>query len=117
MLTGISMLERLMNTCEPYKKQDEKYNSNYITKLIKNYRSHEKLLRVSNDLFYDKDLVACGGAHTQIALNWSELPNKNFPMIFQVVRGEEERTATKRLVNSDIKSRGDIKSFYLTIIY
>jgi len=103
--TGISMLERLMKTCEPYKKRNQKYNSNYITKLIKNYRSHEKLLHVSNDLFYDNDLKACGGADTQIALNWSELPNKKFPMIFQEVQGEEERTQSKRFVNSNIESR------------
>lgn len=97
------MLERLMTTCEPYKKQNGNYNPNYITKLINNYRSHEKLLHISNKLFYDGDLKACGGADTQIALNWPILPNKNFPMIFQEVQGEEERTLTKRLVKSNVK--------------
>lgn len=96
------MLERLMNDCEPYKKQNGKYNSNYITKLIKNYRSHEKLLHVPNEQFYENELKACGGTDTQIALNWSKLPNKSFPMIFQEVLGKEERSATRRLINLNI---------------
>lgn len=90
------MLERLMINCEPYKKQNGKYDQNYITKLIKNYRSHERLLYIPNKLFYDEDLIACGGVDTNIALNWSKLPNKDFPMIFQEVCGDEKRTLTKR---------------------
>ncbi|KYN40403.1 Putative helicase MOV-10 [Trachymyrmex septentrionalis] len=90
-LLGRSMLERLMNDCDPYKMQDGKYNPNYITKLIKNYRSHENLLYISNKLFYNNELKSCGGANTQIALNWSQLPNKKFPMIFQEVLGTEQR--------------------------
>lgn len=92
------MLERLMNDNDPYKKQDGKYNPNYITKLVKNYRSHESLLYVSNKQFYNNELEICGGADTQMALNWSQLPNKEFPMIFQEVSGTEERTKSQRLV-------------------
>ncbi|XP_011861509.1 PREDICTED: putative helicase mov-10-B.1 isoform X2 [Vollenhovia emeryi] len=99
-LLGRSMLERLMNDCDPYKKQDGKYNSNYITKLVKNYRSHESLLYVSNKQFYDNELEMCGGADTRMALNWSQLPNKNFPMIFQEVLGTEKRTATHSACNT-----------------
>lgn len=92
------MLERLMNDCDLYKKQNGKYNPNYITKLVKNYRSHENLLHVSNELFYDNELEICGGTDTQMALNWFQLPNKNFPVIFQEVRSVERRSATRRLV-------------------
>lgn len=92
------MLERLMNECDLYKKQNEKYNPNYITKLLKNYRSHKHLLHVPNEQFYDNELEICGGPDTQIALNWSKLPNKKFPMIFQEVLGREERTANRRLI-------------------
>ena len=35
------------------------YNPNYITMLIRNYRSHELLLQVPNALFYDGALQAC----------------------------------------------------------
>lgn len=92
------MLERLMNDCDPYKRQNGKYNPNYITKLVKNYRSHENLLYVSNKQFYRNELIICGGPDTQMALNWSYLPNKEFPMIFQEVLGTEERTKTQRLI-------------------
>jgi len=97
------MLERLMDDCEPYKKQDGKYNPNYITKLVKNYRSHESLLHVSNECFYRGDLETCGGADTQMSLNWSQLPNKNFPMIFQEVLGTEKRTVSQRLLYLNIQ--------------
>lgn len=91
------MLERLMNDCDPYKKLDGKYNPKYITKLVKNYRSHESCFHVSNQEFYDSELKSCGGDNTRIALNWPLLPNKNFPMIFQEVCGEEEKALTTRL--------------------
>ncbi|KAL6265201.1 hypothetical protein P5V15_005285 [Pogonomyrmex californicus] len=99
-LLGRSMLERLMNDCDLYKRHNGKYNPNYITKLIKNYRSHENLLYVSNKQFYKKELEIFGGADTKMALNWSRLPNKNFPMIFQEVLGQEERSATKSVYNT-----------------
>lgn len=93
------MLERLMNDCDPYKRQNGKYNPNYITKLVRNYRSHENLLYVSNKQFYSNELMICGGPNTQMALNWSYLPNKKFPMIFQEVLGTEKRTkGTRRLI-------------------
>lgn len=91
-----------MNDCDPYKKQDGKYNPNYITQLVKNYRSHENLLYVSNKQFYNKELKICGGIDTRMALNWSQLPNKNFPMIFQEVQGTEERSETQRLIYLNI---------------
>ncbi|XP_029161230.1 putative helicase mov-10-B.1 [Nylanderia fulva] len=96
---GISMLERLMNDCHPYKKQNGKYNPNYITKLIKNYRSHEKLLYVPNKQFYENELKACG-IDKHINLNWSKVPNKLFPMIFQEVLGKEERNPNGSVLNT-----------------
>ncbi|KYQ47345.1 Putative helicase MOV-10 [Trachymyrmex zeteki] len=99
-LLGTSMLERLMNDCDPYKMQNGKYNPNYITKLIKNYRSHKNLLFVSNKLFYN-DLKFCGGADTQMALDWSQLPNKKFPMIFQEILGTEQRCESLSVYNID----------------
>ncbi|XP_012063839.1 PREDICTED: putative helicase MOV-10 [Atta cephalotes] len=99
-LLGRSMLERLMNDCNPYKMQNGKYNPNYITKLIKNYRSHENLLYMSNKLFYNDELKFCGGADTQMALNWSQLPNKKFPMIFQEVLGTEQRCESLSVYNT-----------------
>ena len=55
----ISLLERLMNNAEVYKRNPEtkKYPSKSITKLLDNYRSHVKLLNLPSDLFYDNELI------------------------------------------------------------
>lgn len=56
---GISYIDRLMN-CELYKVDvnSGKYNQKYIVQLVKNYRSHNAILRVPNELFYGGKLVA-----------------------------------------------------------
>lgn len=56
---GISYIDRLMNY-ELYKMDpmSGKFNYKYIVQLVKNYRSHNAILRVPNDLFYGGKLVA-----------------------------------------------------------
>lgn len=34
-----------------------KYNANFITHLIRNYRSHENILKIPNTLFYRNQLI------------------------------------------------------------
>lgn len=54
-----SLMEHLFK--EPLYQRDpltRKYNSKYITMLVKNYRSHPKILRTPNKLFYDNALIA-----------------------------------------------------------
>lgn len=36
----------------------DKFNQNYITQLVQNYRSHPEILKLSNELFYENKLVA-----------------------------------------------------------
>lgn len=54
-----SYIDRLMN-CELYKVDvnSGKFNQKYIVQLVKNYRSHNAILRVPNELFYSGKLVA-----------------------------------------------------------
>ena len=88
-----SMLERLMNN-QIYQKDPltRKYNNQLITKLLQNYRSHEAILQFSNENFYEGELKACADvAITDWALNWSKLPNKEFPIIFHCVFGKMKR--------------------------
>lgn len=92
------MLERLMTNCDLYKKKNGEYDPNYVTKLVKNYRSHEHILHIPNKYFYERELICCENVHTKIALNWHKLPRRNFPIIFQEVLGIEEKTLTKRLI-------------------
>ena len=86
------MLERLMDCVQLYQKdKDGNYDPNFITKLVKNYRSHEAILRIPNQMFYENELVACGGKEIFRAEYWSNLPNKKFPLIFHAVHGLERR--------------------------
>lgn len=86
------MLERLMSS-EPYvKTESNAYNPSYITKLVKNYRSHPKIIQVSNELFYENELEAKGNAKDiKKAEYWKWLPKKKFPIIFHALKGEEKR--------------------------
>lgn len=93
-LFEISMLERLMKS-SPYKKtKNTGYDENYVTKLINNYRSHPSILHIPNKLFYDDELLAMGGRHTTIAESWSNLPKKNFPIIFHATKAQESRESS-----------------------
>jgi len=89
----ISLLERLMER-DIYRPdpKTKKFNGRVITKLIQNYRSHEDLLSVPNELFYDGELVASAPRDVQDAfIGWSELPNPHFPLIFKGIVGLETR--------------------------
>jgi hypothetical protein len=48
-----------MNKWKLYSKESEEgsYNSNFITKLRRNFRSHELILELPNRLFYDGELI------------------------------------------------------------
>jgi superfamily I DNA and/or RNA helicase len=51
-----------MNQCDLYKKDEthKQYNPAVITKLVKNFRSHKKILAVPNQIFYDNELKVNG---------------------------------------------------------
>lgn len=58
-ISEMSLLERLMIQCDIYRRDhvDNEYDDRVITKLVRNYRSHEKLLHIPNKLFYDNELM------------------------------------------------------------
>lgn len=89
----ISMLERLMNI--PLYQKDpisNSYNNNIIVKLIQNYRSHETILRFSNERFYQNELLPCAlPEHVDWVLEWPELPSRQFPIIFESTMGKLAR--------------------------
>ncbi|CAL7951987.1 unnamed protein product [Xylocopa violacea] len=98
-LFGKSLLERLME-CEPYQKVNNKYNSRYITKLIRNYRSEKAILYASNKLFYDGELLCCKKSDTGcITSKWKLLSNRTFPIIFFEVIGHEIRAPNMSVYN------------------
>ncbi|GAB6020040.1 hypothetical protein CHUAL_002787 [Chamberlinius hualienensis] len=87
-----SLLERICK-CNPYLRDEDLpggYDSNYVTKLIYNYRSHPALITVSNQLFYHSELVAYVDEElSHCLLHWEYLPNKNIPLLFHGIRSQE----------------------------
>jgi helicase MOV-10 len=66
-----------------------------IVKLVKNFRSHEAILRFPNEKFYGNDLEPCGDSRTINGyLNSSYLPNKKFPVVYHSVSGKDDREAS-----------------------
>ncbi|KAH0618935.1 hypothetical protein JD844_018496, partial [Phrynosoma platyrhinos] len=89
---GVSLLERLMEHYSLYQKEDGSYNTQFVTKLLRNYRSHAAILKYPNDKFYDGELQEHGDhIITHSYCNWKELVKQGFPIIFHGVCGEDQR--------------------------
>ncbi|XP_043102725.1 putative helicase mov-10-B.1 [Puntigrus tetrazona] len=89
---GLSLLERLMTQNELYQKGTTGYDNCYVTKLLRNYRSHPSILKIPNEMFYDGELVACADEIiSRQYCTWEHLPKRGFPVIFHGVIGKDER--------------------------
>uniref|UniRef100_UPI00398EC233 putative helicase MOV-10 isoform X2 n=1 Tax=Pristiophorus japonicus TaxID=55135 RepID=UPI00398EC233 len=92
----LSLLERLMNQNSLYQKNPDTglYNEHFVTKLLRNYRSHPTILKTPNELFYDEELETHADPMiSQSYCQWVHLPKKDFPLIFHGVLGEDQREA------------------------
>ena len=66
-----------------------------VVKLLKNWRSHESILRFPDNYFYAGELQACGDpALINSYLQSDILPTRGFPMIFHAISGKDEREAS-----------------------
>lgn len=71
------------------------YNPHLLTKLVRNYRSHEDIISVPSTLFYDGDLVPCADEEYRRSLaRWEHLPAKGVPLIFHGVAGKDSRESS-----------------------
>lgn len=70
------------------------YNNSLVTKLVRNYRSHPAILDLPSRLFYDGELIACANESRNSLVEWDELPNKQFPILFIGIEGRDEREGT-----------------------
>ncbi|XP_069489430.1 helicase MOV-10 isoform X2 [Ambystoma mexicanum] len=88
----MSLLERLMTQNSLYQKHDGSFNPVFVTKLLRNYRSHPAILKIPNELFYDGELQEFADKIlSQSYCNWEHLPKKGFPIVFEGVLGEDQR--------------------------
>lgn len=71
------------------------YDPRVLTKLVRNYRSHEMILSLPSELFYDGELRAEADPVTRSQLaQWPGLPTLGAPLIFHGVKGKDEREGT-----------------------
>ncbi|XP_070695392.1 putative helicase mov-10-B.1 [Pempheris klunzingeri] len=89
----VSLLERLMRDINLYKShQSHGFNDRFVTKLLRNYRSHPAILKIPNELFYEGELQPYAHAEKcNLYSTWECLPKKGFPLIFHGVAGTHER--------------------------
>lgn len=109
---GQSMMQRLLQN----KLYDEDSRGNYdrtlLTKLIQNYRSHPEIVNVFNKLFYNGSLIPMAPLkEVSLAANWSMLPNKQFPIIFQATCGPSE--IEENSTSSYNKQEAEVLCWYL----
>ena len=92
-----SYLERLMQRAV-YARGERGYDGRVLTKLVRNYRSHERLLQLPNELFYDNELVACADPILRrCCLQWEGLLPACLgkePLLFHGIEGRDEREGT-----------------------
>jgi helicase MOV-10 len=66
-----------------------------IVKLVKNFRSHDAILKFPNEQFYNGDLEVCGDADVINSFVGSPmLLNPQFPVIFHAITGKDLREAS-----------------------
>ncbi|KAG9042596.1 hypothetical protein FS837_010665 [Tulasnella sp. UAMH 9824] len=64
-------------------------------KLTKNWRSHPAIIDFPNNQFYGGELEACAASsHANICVDWDELPNPKYPVIFHAIKGQDLREST-----------------------
>ena len=89
---AISYLERLMSRDVYARAAGGGYNPHVLTKLVRNFRSHEELLHLPNELFYEGELEAYADPILRnCCLQWDGLPNPRVPMLFHGIEGKDER--------------------------
>ena len=89
-----SFLERL-SLMKLYKRDASRFGDHgcydpvLCTKLVRNYRSHQDILSVPSELFYDSELIPEARREIKDAMLGAEfLPNEKCPLIFHGVRGQ-----------------------------
>ncbi|XP_076596549.1 LOW QUALITY PROTEIN: putative helicase mov-10-B.1 [Chaetodon auriga] len=91
---GVSLLERMMNHYAEHP-QNKDMISRFVTKLLRNYRSHPDILEFPNQRFYEGKLKASADEIVRTSFcRWEHLPTQGFPVIFHGVAGINEREAS-----------------------
>ncbi|KAH8275483.1 hypothetical protein KR026_008590, partial [Drosophila bipectinata] len=87
-----SLMERLLRTDLYQLDENGNYDRSLQTRLRQNYRSNPEIVRLFNELYYNRELIAqAPAAEVNMAAYWKLLPNAEFPIIFQATHGKTSR--------------------------
>ncbi|XP_031638905.1 putative helicase MOV-10, partial [Contarinia nasturtii] len=83
---GKSLMEHLLEgTLYKRDPKTDTYNKQFVTMLVRNYRSHEDILYIPNKLYYDQKLKAEAPENITHLINNESLSS---PVVFHSIRGE-----------------------------
>ena len=91
---AVSFMERLILSSPAYAAdgQNDTYPPDLVTILVRNYRSHQAILKLPNEMFYHGKLKPVGNPlSTHSMTRWEHLPQSRFPVVFHAVEGENLR--------------------------
>uniref|UniRef100_A0A9J7ZVQ7 RNA helicase n=1 Tax=Cyprinus carpio carpio TaxID=630221 RepID=A0A9J7ZVQ7_CYPCA len=101
---GQSLLERLMTQNALYQKSQDGhsgYDTRFVTKLLRNYRSHPAILKIPNELFYENELqVFANQMEREAFCCWEHLPKKVGSV--EEFQGQERRVIIVSTVRSSV---------------
>ncbi|CAB1424311.1 unnamed protein product [Pleuronectes platessa] len=77
MSAGVSLKERLMNDFSQSQRHRGGFNQRYVTKLLRDYRSHPAIFDNPNQLFYDGELESCAVERSRKSFcRWEHLQHR-----------------------------------------
>ena len=85
----LSFLKRLMTNFAMYQADSNgEFDSRFVTILVRNFRSNEKILEFPSQRFYDGKLEACAAPEiTTLFKKFDWIKNKECPIMFKGVKG------------------------------
>uniref|UniRef100_A0A7N8X5A0 RNA helicase n=1 Tax=Mastacembelus armatus TaxID=205130 RepID=A0A7N8X5A0_9TELE len=105
---GVSLLERMMNNFSLYQKNNGVFDNRFVTKLLRNYRSHPAILKVPNELFYDGELQVCADEILRNSYcRWEYLPK----MVQKIRKALEKVGKDLKVRNMDHLKVGSVEEF------
>ena len=91
---AVSLLERLMARALYGRCAGGEYEGRVLTKLVRNFRSHDALLQLPSRLFYENELLACADDDLKrYCARWERLPTRGVPLLFDGIVGKDSREA------------------------